>query len=1174
MSTARQQTNGYLQGPDPNTFRRWDLDSSSRETSDAERSRSRPATRDRNARPQQQQAQPQSQYQPQADQVHGVSRLDRGNARRRSRGEPDSRSRSRPRSSHGTTANTSVAGGRTAGRYNNQVEDILRYISNHWTFMASTTCIPIKIALQLMDTSSLGLASESEHFHQAHRQLQNALKVIVNEHHQGFNSSIGTFHKIQTAIHNSQSRVRTLRAGLIQAKACLATQRPELKALASSSLEYEVMLQTINTIETLQLVPDELEALIREKRYLAAVDSLLEALKLIRKPELEDIGALGDLRVRLSNQEQILTDMLVEELHNHLYLKSPYCEERWKTQALAHYSQHSKYNNQYTPAAALNPSHSNNHLMDNERAMTHFLDTYDATVPMNEEPSRNAEADTFYFIQLLLESLHRMSRLDVAVDRIEERLPLEFHRLLDRTLAEVEQRHPSSTLRARTDAYARQLDSAADGTPEKKAVLDDLLSTLFAKFEAIAEAHRVLHDVTAAILKRDGVPAEEAATLNRSFRELWKLLQSEMRSLLHDHLATNAGAAGGSGRGRAGDAQDALSAANIFKTSQGRERERRKLFRLADSGGGASGGLVEEREDLEAILKSSVPGLVNASKDAARKDSSKTSDSALRALGLEPDSMNGLSDRSATGHKLLVAPSVFNMALLLPSSLTFLTNLKQILPATNATSLTNTFSIPGSTLTAFLDDFLLNVFQPQLDETLLDLCSRSMNDLDTFQPDPAWREKASRPIFKGTARFYDLMERFCVLLDALPHEMGFAALLVAQMRVYYDRCFSWSRGLMQRIGMGTALAQKQDEANSGPPTAEPTATVKMRMAAELATSGEVCDVVLEILTLSEADTQTKGSEASALAQKEADFLLKLAKRRELEDADLILDRKTLAALCTLHVSMKWLAAKCKNLRFLSPWALDTANTQAHRRRTWNDETSKPDSNILPSGPYLPLDGETAENFDAVITSFTELSTLILRTLHIDLRLHLLQGIYKSLDTTYALGQPYNDPNPHIATLSQDLASYNAQLTTHILPAQNTFVTAHLDKLANTALTSLVSSVPAMDAPGNSRISLNILVLQQSLKSLQPSADLSSSARFYALGAEGPKAIVEKGVDEGFPREDLKALTRLCWVEDRDEPMLGDMEGWVMKLGGWPKRTQSLSRKGGRGRGRRGAKEDD
>jgi exocyst complex component 4 len=93
------------------------------------------------------------------------------------------------------------------------------------------------------------------------------------------------------------------------------------------------MIQILNTIEQLQLVPDKLEARISEKRFLTAVDILQDALRMIRRSEMESIGALNDLRIYLSNQELSLTDILIEELHNHLYLKSPYCEDRWKAYA-------------------------------------------------------------------------------------------------------------------------------------------------------------------------------------------------------------------------------------------------------------------------------------------------------------------------------------------------------------------------------------------------------------------------------------------------------------------------------------------------------------------------------------------------------------------------------------------------------------------------------------------------------------------------------------------------------------------------------------------------------------------------------------------------------------------------------------------------------------------------
>ena len=1103
--------NGYINGDSSNHLRRLDFHDSSRENSADERSRSRPPGYGGfGARPPEQH-------------VHGMTRLDRNYAHRRSRDYNNnnnnynnnnnnnnnnhewsaSRSRSRPGARYGAAGS--------------QVEEILRYIELHWAFMASQDCIPIKVALQLMDPSSLGLADQIDQFTEAHGQLQNALKVIVNEHHQGFNSSIGTFHKIQQAIHTSQHRVRTLRAGLLDAKRNLGTNRPELKALATNSQSYDHMLQTISTIEQLQLVPDKLEAQIREKRYLGAVDNLLEALALIRKPELEDIGALSELRVHLSNQEQILTDLLVEELHNHLYLKSPYCEERWK----AHMRRSAPSSTDATAANISSP--------EDERALYRFLESYDGSKPMQEDSTRNPEADTFYYIQLLIESLNRMDRLDVAADRIEERLPVELFKVLERTLSEVEQRHPQSIMRSGAKNRLDALTAVSGGPDaEQRATLEDLLTMLYAKFETIAEGHRVLYDVTAAILKRDAVSAADSATLNRSFRELWKLLQSEIRSLLHDHLATN-GNLGLKTR------EQGHADANIFK-AQPRDKNR-KLFKLQDTlkpgkDGKTNTDLATEREDLEFILKASVPGLVNSSGGSGKQD------------GINGISENGesASDRSATGHKLLVEPSVFNMGILLPPSLTFLNHLKEIVPPHSS-------GVVSSSLTAFLDDFLINVFYPQLDETLFDLCARCMGDLDTFQPDPYWQDVASKAIFKGTRRFYDILEVICMLLDALPHEQSFSQLVVAQMRGYYDRCYEWSKGLLQRV----VVSHHQDGGSGA-------SIVKMRLAAELATDGDINEVVIERLKT------TDEKENEVLAEKESELLLRMIKGKGLDEADLVNDRKALAALCSLHVSMKWLASRCAALRFISPYAVDTTNIQAGHNRRWTATSASiaaaqtPGAVATPSTPYLPLDQLTATQFDAVTTSFTELSTLVLRTLHIDLRLQLLSGVYKAMDTTYELSQPYNDPDPAILNLSNSLSTYDAQLSTHLLEAQYQFLTSHLHILVNNSLISLVSSIPAMDAHGNARMQLNVLVLQQSLKSLQPSADLNKAARFYELGAQGPEAVVKLGVKEGYAVEDLKAQVRLCWEDERDAP-LGSRETMAAKLGGWPTRKTSLKRKG-------------
>lgn len=53
------------------------------------------------------------------------------------------------------------------------------------------------------------------------------------------------------------------------------------------------------------MVPEQLDARIADKHFLSAVDLLQDALRIIRKSEMEKIGALTDLRIYFSNQETV-----------------------------------------------------------------------------------------------------------------------------------------------------------------------------------------------------------------------------------------------------------------------------------------------------------------------------------------------------------------------------------------------------------------------------------------------------------------------------------------------------------------------------------------------------------------------------------------------------------------------------------------------------------------------------------------------------------------------------------------------------------------------------------------------------------------------------------------------------------------------------------------------------
>lgn len=130
-----------------------------------------------------------------------------------------------------------------------------------------------------------------------------------------------------------------------------------------------------------------------------------------------------------------------------------------------------------------------------------------------------------------------------------------------------------------------------------------------------------------------------------------------------------------------------------------------------------------------------------------------------RRSGLEDNRSSSTADGPVASHKLLIDASVFNISLLLPPSLSFLQRLKDIVPPDS--------SIAISTLTSFLDDFLVNVFHPQLEETLTELCTQSFSEVEAFQRDSQWSQKATRPVFK--VGIFQILEEIESLIGRLGH---------------------------------------------------------------------------------------------------------------------------------------------------------------------------------------------------------------------------------------------------------------------------------------------------------------------------------------------------------------------------------------------------------------------
>ncbi|KAK5954779.1 exocyst subunit [Knufia fluminis] len=1083
---------------------------------------------------------------------------------------PDRPPMPKQQSSARQPANDTAYGGNrsySSGRPTKSMDEILRHIQNSWNMMEGDECIPVKVALQLADPSSLGLGDREHDFADTHVDLQKSLKSVVNEHYADFNSAVGTYHKIQSSIKESQSRVRYLKNGLSSVKGGMLTTRPELRDLAEQSGQLDELLLTINQMEALRELPSKLEEKINEKRWIGAVDILGEALISSRKSGLDDIGAMSDLRSYFASQESSLIDMLVEELHDHLYLKSPYCSERWRGRKVG--------------SAEANPRDSfGGNAWD--RPVYHFLAALDTKKAMTEDASKNPESDTFYYIQMIVEALNQRGYLEELVSRIEQRLPVELYKVVERTNQEIDAKHPSH-LRTSGSKKSRKSIILQAGETDSK-VLSDFLWTLYAKFEAIAEGHRVLHEVVLGIVERENLAKPEQ--YGASFKELWKLYQMEIRQLLHDYLATD-GDLGGANK-------QSIAAGDVF-ARQPRDKNRR-MFKLSEMDEKSS-DIKTEEEELDEILKSSVPGLVTKSKNK---------DGTTSLLG-----DRGTSDGTAAGHKLLIEPSVFNMTILLPPSLTFLQHLKDIVPQTS--------NIPMSTLTSFLDDFLINVFHPQLEEAVTDLCTENMVDFEAFMEDSRWSKHSPHPIFKGTVGFMSLVQAFSAMLSAIPQDQMFTQLVITQLFKYYDRCYGFYKNIVSRVSQANQAGGIH--------------TTVMKAAAGYADEGDIRETTLSLWNNKNMDRAAR----SDLMRKEVQLLIAASKATPIQAYDIISDPKSVHQLALVYNSMQWLSASLQQLRHVETTtgkthSRNTSLTGQHTARRWtlitNLKTGGQTSSLSPQSTqvYLPLTSETAVPFDETLTSFRGLATKALLTLHLDIRCGIIHQLGRALrppnsgnDTPaanptltsptsntpqsatpqpttrestpppldsglypFVLAAPPTSASPLILDLNNDLIHFEASITSYLGRKERRFILAGLGRLVDRYLVVGADFVGVMNRHGAERMRVDGMVVQQVLRGLGVSgkrdegregegdtagvglgieqtaaqrdaevdgddALLSSSSRYYELFLQGPDSIMayvreRKGMGEGgvgYSYDELRTLVELCFSSsvrgtDREE----------------------------------------
>ncbi|SGY79129.1 BQ5605_C008g05051 [Microbotryum silenes-dioicae] len=1114
-----------------------------------------------------------------------------------------------------------------------EVEAVLRKVVQEWPVMTLGTSLeaggrqaeefdPVSLALGLLDPSNHGTDNSLSSFLRMKDDLDHAIMATLSDgdaastsSYRAFETSISTHNSTVQSLTANQKQIVDLRKSLVDAREMLEGKgREGLFGLYNRMSHLEEMLKLLDEIDHFRSIPDRLELLLSEKRFLSAVVLLVRSLKTISKPEMMEIGALTDLRSWLVLQEGVMLEILIEELHNHLYLKSFYCDVRWKpysrgqtslpvvdfgedvetagapshlepsfhssgrsTARLPRLTKLHRYLNYLSLRPSINPL-LDEPIDDIHDSLSPTADDgsvgLDGTgIPLGgdkfessgdkQRPKKNLELDSFAYIEMLMECLACLGKLGYGLDAISQRVQGEMFQLVETTVEEVDERNDSTKqasmiagvnrpqslfsptsastgmnlqeqrgplaslsslslpngVRNRTSSL-RLTASETTALESNVETLKDFFWTLYSKLDAVLQGFRVAYEVSLRITERrdfkdSAIVKSSSGNLLFSLMDIWKPVQQEVRSLLHDYLTDDQS-------GTVSSRNPIVSVNEVLRLARPRDY-RKQIFKFADSDLKASSKALKiHEEELNRTLKLVLPGLMT--------DGANFSQSSGITLGSDDRyGAGGARSGLAGTHKALVSADAFNVSVLFGPTLSFLSRVREVMPGGLVADHDGAGGFGG-----FLDDFVVRTFLPQLEEKVTHVFHQAVGGLDAFQEDPNYKKVSRVPIVKSVSNLMMLITSLTSMLQATPfHRESYSHLIISVIHQFYQRCNERFKDLTARENHESAAGSNSK-------------------AMQLKTSANWASLPELNATLADLHAAMPGNTEAASAALRRETKIELDKKRNslVNSEDLITPSKKLMALGTLYSSLDCFIAHISALKHV---------TDRPNGSTLGDDTS-PSSPVLdqsddghsPTRPFsLPLTSEMSKPFDSLLKSYRQLANLVLFTLRLEIRLRTIHYLDKATrDGVYQLAEDIAEPDPSVVDLNSDLAECDECAATTLAEPERKFIFEGLSLLMDQLLISNARHIRLANQFGLKKMFRNILALQQNLKNLGDAplqVNFDRSRKFWDVFGRGPKEMLD-AIREGtikYDFEDYKALLNLmCGVDQssKDGTTMGLMGG--------------------------------
>ncbi|KIJ68218.1 hypothetical protein HYDPIDRAFT_106370 [Hydnomerulius pinastri MD-312] len=1063
------------------------------------------------------------------------------------------------------------------------IDAVLDQIKDEWEFVIDPDFNNVDLALSLLDGSSTGKNIDS--FRKTKLMLSQALKGSVDKHYKAFADALPHHAALLNHLGQAQTQVQETRTALQEAKESLGSKRADLVQLWSRGQTLEEMMRLLDQIEHLKSVPDALETLISEKRLIQASVLLIRSLKLINKPDMQEIGAVADLRSYLVGQETALREILVDELHNHLYLKSFWCETRWAaytpnqtTFLKVEFEDESASSDApngaiRTPATSFPHNSSSTRLSRYLSNLTtrpndppHDLDdtNFQSSAVVQEmstsisasgssssnlaaltgtnslqmtQANANPEADSFTYIETLLESLAILGKLGSALDIVMQRLQSEIYSLVESTIEEVEERaeeskrssvllataglgtkseggyifvstepavlnsvHASLTPKGMsTRASALRLAALESSSKHyDQEIMRDLFWTVYSKLDAVTQGLRVVYEVSNRIGSRRDFKDSSGAKPGSLFpiADVWLPVQAEVRTLLHDHLTDEE-------RSAVAGRNPITSINEVLREGRFTRDRLKGIFRFADTDTKATGKVLRRHEDeLMRALRDTMPGLVQSSSENTVQTALSTVGSDERVLG------------AGQHHRLLIRPDAFHVSVLFQPTLSFLSRIASILPDGMESA---------RSASEVLDEFVLKVYLPQLEEKISLLFHQAVSSPDAFQPDILSTRFSPQPILKATTQLMALINSLCAMLRTTPfHRENYSRIIVGVIIQFYQRC-------SDRFQI---LVSKGESGDAPPPPPPPPS-----LAAQWAQKSELSPCLSELCATEDPVIKQQ------LCRQETHLEMSYLGQAYVIKTDLNPSIRNVSALCSLYRSVAWFTQEINALKSSPEGALSPTSAASHLEPAVAFTPFTP-SPFLPFLPHtsqedqlsLPLSREMALRFGALLKTYTQLAEIILHTIRIEVRcrsIYYLDAAFRN--GNYQVDHEVGEPDPYIVDLNTELSKFDEFVSVTLLKDEQDFVFSGLEDLIEHLLVANAQHIRLANDFGIKKVMRNIRALQQSIRTIgdgQQSAQFEKARQYYSLFSLGPQGLLDSvRNNKSFSFDEYKVMLNLqCGVD--------------------------------------------